>query len=225
VTRLFVIRHALAADADDLRLPGLDGALLPAGEAQAREVARRMRDFSPSVVYSSDARRARETGEIIAAACQIPLEVNAALGEIDLGKWAGRTYADVVAADPAAQAWFTNPSMSAPPGGESLAAAAERVLRVMRDLAQGDGERVAIVGHAGSLRLALARGLGMELSSYWRLRLDCAGLSVLIWAADGLVLERLNDTAHLAAQIPRSASSSVYGTGLTNGWNESGLSQ
>ena len=117
------------------------------------------------------------------------------------------------------------PEYGAPPGGESLAAAAERVLRVMRALAHGDGERVAIVGHAGSLRLALARALGMELSSYWRLRLDCASLSVLTWAADGLVLERLNDTAHLEAQIPRSASSSGYGTGLTNGCNESGLAQ
>jgi broad specificity phosphatase PhoE len=115
--------------------------------------------------------------------------------------------------------------LSAPPGGESLAAAAERVLRVMHELAHGDGERVAIVGHAGSLRLALARALGMELSSYWRLRLDCAGLSVLTWGEDGLVLERLNDTAHLAAQIPRSASSSGYGTGLPNGCHESGLAQ
>jgi ribonuclease H / adenosylcobalamin/alpha-ribazole phosphatase len=200
VTRLFVIRHALAADADDLRLPGLDGALLPAGKAQAREVARRMRDFSPSVVYSSDARRARETGEIIAAACQIPLEVNAALGEIDFGIWAGWTYADVVAADPAAQEWFIDPSTGTPPGGEAIAVAAERVLRVMHTLAQGDGERVAIVGHAGSLRLALTRALGMSLSSYWRLRLDCASLSVLTWAADGFLLERLNDTAHLEAQ-------------------------
>ena len=202
MTRLFVIRHALAADPDDHRLPGLDGALLPEGKAQARAVAHRMRDFAPSVVYSSDARRARETGEIIAAACQIPLEVNAALGEIDFGIWAGRTYADVVAADPAARAWFTDPSTGAPPGGESLAAAAERVMRVMRALAHGDGERVAIVGHAGSLRLALAQALEMPLSSYWRLRLDCASLSVLTWAADGLVVERLNDTAHLEAQIP-----------------------
>jgi broad specificity phosphatase PhoE len=202
MTRLFVIRHALAADADDLRLPGLDGALLREGRAQARLVAHRLRDFAPSAVYSSDARRARETGEIIAATCQIPLEVNPALGEIDLGRWAGRTYADVVAADPAARAWFTDPSSGAPPGGESLAVAAERVLRVMRALAHGDDERVAIVGHAGSLRLALTQALGMSLSSYWRLRLDCAGLSVLTWAEDGLLVERLNDTAHLEAQIP-----------------------
>ena len=39
-----MIRHALAADAEDLRLPGLDGALLPAGKAQARAVAQRVRD-------------------------------------------------------------------------------------------------------------------------------------------------------------------------------------
>jgi ribonuclease H / adenosylcobalamin/alpha-ribazole phosphatase len=202
VTRMFIIRHAAAVNPDDLRLPGPDVGLLPAGKAQAREVAHRMRDFAPSVVYTSDARRARETGEIIAAACQIPLEVSAGLGEIDFGRWAGRTYADLVAADPAARTWFTNPSTGAPPGGESLAVAAERVLRVMRELAHGDTERVAIVGHAGSLRLALAQALGMTLSSYWRLRLDCASLSVLTWAADGPLLERLNDTAHLEAQTP-----------------------
>jgi broad specificity phosphatase PhoE len=201
VTRLFVIRHALAVEPHDLRLPGPDDGLLPIGKVQAREVAHRMRALAPSVIYSSDARRARETGEIIAAACQIPLEVNAGLGEIDLGIWAGRTYADAAAADPAAQAWFTDPSTGAPPGGESLAAAAERVLRVMRALAHGD-ERVAIVGHAGSLRLALARALGMELSSYWRLRLDCASLSVLTRGEDGLVIERLNDTAHLDVRGP-----------------------
>jgi broad specificity phosphatase PhoE len=202
VTKLFVIRHALAVDPNDHRLPGPDAVLLPEGRAQARLAAHRLRDFAPSAIYSSDARRARETGEIIAAACQIPLEVNAALGEIDFGIWAGRTYAEVVAADPVARAWFTDPSSGAPPGGESLPAAAERVLRIMRALAHGDGERVAIVGHAGSLRLALTQALGMSLSSYWRLRLDCAGLSVLTWAEDGLVVERLNDTAHLEAQIP-----------------------
>jgi broad specificity phosphatase PhoE len=202
MTRLLVTRHALAVDRNDHRLPGLDAALLPEGRTQAWLAANRLRDFAPSAVYSSDARRARETGEIIAAACQIPLEVNAALGEIDFGRWAGRTYEDVVAADPAARAWFTDPSSGAPPGGESLAAAAERVLRIMRALVHGDGERVAIVGHAGSLRLALVQALEMSLSSYWRLRLDCASLSVLTWAAEGLVVERLNDTAHLEAQNP-----------------------
>ena len=205
MTKLFVIRHALAVDPNDHRLPGLDAALLPEGRAQAWLAANRLRDFAPSAIYSSDARRARETGEIIAAACQIPLEVNAALGEIDFGIWAGRTYAEVVAADPAARAWFTDPSTGLPPGGESIAVAAERVMRVLSALALGDDERVAIVGHAGSLRLALAQELGMSLSSYWRLRLDCASLSVVTWAADGLLIQRLNDTTHLDAQVPAPA--------------------
>ena len=205
VTKLFMIRHALAVDPNDHRLPGLDSALLPEGKVQAWLAAHRLRGHPPSVVYSSDAKRARETGEIIAAACQIPLEVNAALGEIDFGIWTGRTYTDVVAADPAARAWFIDPSTGAPPGGESLAAAGERVLRVMHALAHGDGERVAIVGHAGSLRLALAQALEMSLSSYWRLRLDCASLSVLTWAADGSVARAVERHGASRGTDPRSA--------------------
>jgi broad specificity phosphatase PhoE len=201
VTRLFIIRHAVAVDPDDHRLPGPDVGLLPAGKAQARAVAHRVRALAPSAVYSSDARRAQETGETIAAACRVPLAVNAALREIDFGAWAGQTYADVVAADSAARAWFTDPS-TVVPGGESIADVADRVHRVLRALDQGDEERAVIVGHAGSLRLALAQALGMSLSSYWRLRLDCASLSVMTWTADGLIVERLNDTAHLEAPVP-----------------------
>ena len=201
MTRLFVIRHALAADADDLRLPGLDGALLPAGKAQARAVAQRVRALAPSGVYSSDARRARETGEIIAAACQIPLEVNAALGEIDFGTWAGQTYAD------------SSPRI--PPhghGSRTRVPARRRVANLspsrqsgccascVRSLmAMANAWRSWACGLAPPRPRAGARD---ALSSYWRLRLDCASLSILTWAADGLVLERLNDTAHLEVQTP-----------------------
>jgi broad specificity phosphatase PhoE len=211
VTRLFIIRHGVAADPHDLRLPGPDVGLLPAGKAQAREVAHRVWSLAPSVVYSSDARRARETGEIIAAVCQVPLELNAALREIDLGVWAGQTYADVVDADPAARAWFLDPSTGVPPGGESIAVAADRVLAVLHALAHGDGERVVIVGHVGSLRLALAQALGIPLSSYWRLALDCASLSIMTWTADGPLFERLNDTAHLKVRAPDQLSATGKG--------------
>jgi len=199
---LIIIRHALAVDSDDHRLPGPDVGLLSAGKAQAWALAHRLRILAPSVVYTSDAQRTRQTGEIIAAACQVPLEEISALREIDFGIWAGQTYADVVAADLAARAWFTDPSTGVPPGGESIAVVADRVLGVLHALAHGDGERVVIVGHAGSLRLALAQALGMSLSSYWRLGLDCASLSILLWTADGPLLERLNDTAHLEAPVP-----------------------
>ena len=201
MTRLFIVRHALAAVADDLRLPGPDLPLLPEGATQAGCLASRLRSLAPSAVYTSDARRARETGAIIAAACGVPHEVTAALREIDFGDWAGKTYAEIVTADPAAEGWFADPGASAPPGGEALAVAAERVLGVLAEFAHTRRDCAVIVGHAGSLRLALAAALGLPLAAYWRLRLDCASLSVLSWTEDGPVLERLNDTAHLDADV------------------------
>jgi broad specificity phosphatase PhoE len=197
MTRVFLVRHALAAAPGDLRLPGPDLPLLPEGTAQARQLARRLRPFAPSAVYTSDARRARETAAIIAAICGVPLTVSDTYREIDFGVWAGQSYAEILAADPAAGEWFADPGAAPPPGGEAIAAAATRVLQAIEALAHAGGDRAVIVGHAGSLRLALAAALGLPLAAYWRLRLDCASLTVMTWTGDGAVLERLNDTAHL----------------------------
>jgi broad specificity phosphatase PhoE len=73
------------------------------------------------------------------------------------------------------------------------------VLQAIEAIAHTGHDRAVVVGHAGSLRLALAAALGLPLAAYWRLRLDCASLTIVDWTEDGPVLERLNDTAHLAA--------------------------
>jgi hypothetical protein len=39
----------------------------------------------------------------------------------------------------------------------------------------------------------------MPLAAFWRLRLDCAHLSVLDWTAEGPIVECLNDGCHLGA--------------------------
>src|SRR3954447_10608321 len=96
VTRVLIVRHGRAAEPDDLRLPGPDVALLPLGSRQARALAKRLRAFTPTEVYTSDARRARATAEIIAAVCRVPVLVDSRLRELDVGLWAGQTYAEVV---------------------------------------------------------------------------------------------------------------------------------
>lgn len=195
MAKLYLVRHALAREADDLRLPGDDVSLLPAGEAQARLLADRLRDMGPSAIYASDARRARQTAEAIGLACALPVTVLPALREIDFGDWAGRTYEAVVAADPAAAAYFTDPEAMTPPGSEPARDGARRVLGVLETIGMGPGG--VVVGHGGSLRLALALALGMPLAAAWRLRLDCAHVSVLDWAAAGPLVEVLNDGCHL----------------------------
>jgi broad specificity phosphatase PhoE len=195
MAKLWLIRHAVAAAPGDLRLPGIDHPLRPEGRAQARAAAARLRAFAPPVIYASDALRARQTAEVIAAACGAPVVVDPALGEIDFGAWGGRSYAEIVAADPAAAAYFADPSAMTPPGGETAEATARRVRDKLE--ATGTGAGGVIVGHAGSLRLALALTLGLPLASSWRLRLDCAHLTTLDWTAEGPIVESLNDGCHL----------------------------
>ncbi len=198
MAKVYVVRHARAGGPDDLRLPGADPALRPEGRWEACALAGRLRSVRPAAVYASDALRARQTGGAIAEHCGIPLHALVALREVDFGAWGGRTFAEIVADDPSAAVYFEDPTAATPPDGEGVAAAADRVLDVFRSLAGVDRSGIVVVGHAGSLRLALARALSMPLAAYWRLRLDCAGLSVLAWADDGFVVERLNDVAHLA---------------------------
>jgi ribonuclease H / adenosylcobalamin/alpha-ribazole phosphatase len=197
MAKLWLIRHAVAAAPGDLRLPGIDHPLRPEGRAQARAAAARLRALAPPVVYASNALRARQTAEVIAAACGVPLVVDPALREVDFGAWGGRSYAEIVAADPAAASYFADPSAMTPPGGETAESAARRVHDLLEAVGTGDGG--VIVGHAGSLRLALALALGMPLAAFWRLRLDCAHLSVLDWTAEGPIVECLNDGCHLGA--------------------------
>jgi probable phosphoglycerate mutase len=197
VARLYVVRHARATEQDDLRLPGPDHGLRPEGLEQARALAARLRRVVPAAIYASDALRSRQTAEVIAADCGVELIVDLRLREIDFGGWGGRTYEEIVAADPDAAAYFRDPTVAVPPGGEHVTAAAERVLSLLREIGSGSGG--VVVGHAGSLRLALSLALGMPLADYWRLRLDCAHLSVLDWTDDGVIVERLNDGCHLSA--------------------------
>jgi broad specificity phosphatase PhoE len=194
---LLVVRHALAAAPDDLRLPGVDLSLRPEGRRQAEALAKRLVGMRPAAVWSSEARRARETAEIVAGRCGLRPGVRTDLRELDFGAWAGRTFAEVAATDPDAAGWFADPGVGCPPGGETAAAAGDRALAACADLAASAAGPVVVVGHAGSLRLALARALGVPLDRAWRLRLDCAGLSVLGWAAGGPTILGLNDTAHL----------------------------
>ena len=194
---LLLVRHAQAAPLGDHRLPGPDLPLTPRGEEEARLLANRLGDFDPTLILSSDARRAVQTAEIVAGENGVPIQVTPTLRELDFGDWAGQTYAEIVLADPATADWFTRPDDAPPPNGEPVADAARRVLATLRDIAEDRTGAVVVIGHSGSLRLAVAEALGMPYRSWWRLRLACASISVTSWAADDLILERWNDTTHL----------------------------
>jgi broad specificity phosphatase PhoE len=101
----------------------------------------------------------------------------------DLGSWAGRSLAEVHAAEPAAAAaWMTDPDARAH-GGESLRAFCERIAGWLDRQARLDGRVVAIT-HGGVIKAAVVHALDAPVAAFWQV--DVAPLSITeLHAHDG----------------------------------------
>ncbi|MER5767192.1 histidine phosphatase family protein [Streptomyces sp. NPDC001985] len=97
------------------------------------------------------------------------------LGEWDMGRWRGRSLAEVSRDEPDAVGhWLTDPS-AAPHGGEALTALCARVGGWLDALPPDTGRLVAVVDPAVA-RAALVHALGLPLPVFWRL--DIAPLTL-----------------------------------------------
>src|SRR5690242_15431964 len=75
-------------------------ALTELGRQQARETAVLIRTISnPRIVITSPYVRARDTGAIIAAELDLPMEIREGLHERETGEFAGKPYESILQAD------------------------------------------------------------------------------------------------------------------------------
>ncbi|MEU9122790.1 histidine phosphatase family protein [Streptomyces sp. NPDC048506] len=122
--------------------------------------------------YCSPSARCRETGEALGLR---PL-AQPALRDCDMGRWRGRTLAEVTAAEPrAVEAWLADPR-SAPHGGESLLAFIRRVGNWLDTRPTEDAAGLLAVAEPDVVRAALVYALQAPPHSYWRI--DVPPLSV-----------------------------------------------
>lgn len=152
--RLLLVRHGESeGNATRTFTPNTEVPLTDRGRAQARAAAEILRrDYTPALVVASPYSRARETGEIIAAALSLDLVLEAEFREQWLGDLRGRSY-DCVASDPA-----FDPSCRwqwRPPNGESLVDVQQRVVPALRRLALANAERDIVMVSHGGVMLAL----------------------------------------------------------------------
>jgi broad specificity phosphatase PhoE len=164
------------------------------GQAQARAVAQRLaRHGRIGAILSSDLPRAWLTAEAIAAALALPIEASALLQERNFGDLRGRPY-DTLGFDPLVMP-------QAPPGGESAAAFAQRVLdafeQMLRRQAGLEGDLV-VVSHGLLIRTLLAGPLQLDAQRLRDLNLANTSLSIFD-AAPPHALHVLNCTRHLDA--------------------------
>jgi probable phosphoglycerate mutase len=199
-TTTILLRHGQTEYSADRRFAGRgDIALTDTGRQQAAAAADRLVPRGIDAIVTSPLQRARRTAEAVAAATGAPLAVDDGLIEADFGKWEGLTFAEAAERWPdEMSAWLASADV-APPGGESFADAARRVLAALdRLLAAHRYQTLLLVSHVTPIKTLACRALLAPPAALFRIHLDVASLTEIDWFADGPVLVRsLNDTAHL----------------------------
>ena len=146
-TRTVVIRHGQSTWNASGRWQGHANApLTELGRAQAAAAVAGL----PAVeaIWSSDLARARSTAEIIGAALDLPIRVDARFRERDAGDWTGLTRDEIEAGWPRYLADHRRPG-----GFEHDREVHARILEGMVEVhATHPGETVLIVSHGGVLR-------------------------------------------------------------------------
>jgi broad specificity phosphatase PhoE len=204
-TRVFLIRHGITDWHARQRVLGQrDIPLSAAGLAQAETVADLLEGIPLAELIASPLSRATQTAEAIGRRFSLDVARDSRLIDFRLGKWTGMTY-DEVATSEEYQRFLANPLSERIPDGETLteirARAVSAVEQALEDSPSGDA--IAIVTHAGVIRVVLAHYLGSHPANYHRIRVSPGSVSVLSFR-DGQELPRVlatNITGSLADAI------------------------
>jgi probable phosphoglycerate mutase len=188
-TLLTLVRHGQTIWHAENRYAGVsDVPLDDTGRAQALALAEWARRQGFDALACSPVSRAVATAAPVAAALGIEPEIVPGLRETDFGIAEGRTLAELRVSHPdAATAFVADPVAHPFPGAEPPAAAAERVVSALCDVAERHrGGSVLVVAHNTLLRLALCAWLGIPLARYRAVlpRLDNAAATRLRVPAD-----------------------------------------
>lgn len=152
---ILLIRHAESLWNAEGRWQGQeDPPLSSRGQEQAEQLAGALAGAGVERIFHSDLRRARDTAAPLARALGLPAQADARLRELDVGRWGGRTRAQIERSDAELLARFDRGDPDARAGGgESRALLHARAHTALREIAgSSEAARVALVTHLGWLR-------------------------------------------------------------------------
>lgn len=170
VNHLLLIRHA-ETDMAGRFCGHSDPELNERGRQQLAGVVDRLSEYAIRRIYTSDLRRARQTAEAIASHLGIGFEVRPGLREIYFGQWEGLSWSEIETRDPVmAKKWVEEYPNSTAPGGESVEQFDRRVCAESAFLfAAATKCPIAVVAHAGFMRVLLTKLYGVPEEEAWKL--------------------------------------------------------
>lgn len=107
------------------------------------------------------------------------------LQEYDFGEWDGRTLAEVYKQQPEkVDAFWHNPQINPPPGGERIGDFSQRVTNGRDRLLDSGDKHLLLVTHGGVIRALVSECLGINPAQWSRLKLDHAHFTRLNYYTD-----------------------------------------
>jgi broad specificity phosphatase PhoE len=140
------------------------------GHEQICELIDRLRLEDISAIYTSDLRRAQTTAKTIAEVFRVECRVRPALREISFGAWEGLSWKEIEKRDAEyARRWITEHPMLPAPDGEAFLDFERRVLNEVEFLStKAAAQSIAVVTHAGVLRIVLSSLNNCSQEDAWR---------------------------------------------------------
>lgn len=201
MTRLFLIRHGNTEDEETKKIykGRIDIPLSNKGRERMTKAGAFLGGFPIAKVFVSTLSRSIESGSIIASSFGLEAEVDPAFDEVSFGLWEGLSFEEIRQRYPREQArWIEDPGAYPPPDGESFTSAQKRSMDgLARILERHRGETIAIVAHAGILRIMIFSLLEVKLSRLFRIGQEYGAINIIdIWDDGNLAVNLLNFTQY-----------------------------
>lgn len=202
--KIYFLRHGR----QDSMLCNVDVSLSEEGQKQADLAGKRLKAYDIQAVYTSDMKRAIETGEEINKYLNVPQKIYRKLREIEFGEMEGCTDEELHERYALFYEERDKFEKDIPfPGGENGEECFTRMMSAVMDIIgeckEKSYNKIAIVSHGGALRCFLAGILGMDMARRLQFVKTMENCSITEIDYDEnrnrFYIERVNDYAHLEA--------------------------
>ncbi len=198
--RIIYVRHAESLWNPIGKYQGrLDPELSERGHKQAQLLAKALKKYNPTALYSSPLKRTYMTAEYIKKETGLEINIDEDIIEIDHGEWSGMLVEEVKEKYPDMfRQWLYEPETIKFPHGETLIDVYNRVKHFQEKmLEKHDGETVIAVSHTVPIRASFVAGLDLPLAKFWSFGCDNASYSILDYEKVRPILYKLNNTYFL----------------------------
>lgn len=191
--RVVLVRHA-SAEGQGCFLGQRDAPLSREGHRQLPALVARLRRHGIAVVYCSDLIRTVTTATALARPYDLAPVMRPRLREMHFGRWEGLAWDDVVQRFPRRAArWLATCPYPVVPGGEPFRRFKTRVVQELSWIvATNPGRCVAVVTHAGVIRVAIGAALGLADQKLLRIAQRPCAINVIDYFGDGVIVGCVN---------------------------------